>query len=441
MLIFINSYIGFADIYGSNWSINESQISQYRYVKFSSSWQSSNSNLDSYIFSINRGYGFVNSSILAFGNLTNNSYYTVYITESPNINISWQFFANDSSNGWNSTPIQSFIVKDGISPIFLQNSHYANESVTNSKTIRFYSNWTDNNEIKSINFLIIANQEISNYSAHIVYFNDTNISMAYYDYYINSNINTLNWQFFANDYNNNWNFTPLYTYELNYTIPSANNSVNSTSNNLPLYYKQAFSFEVINPGVEALFQPNKSRFDIYKILISVRTTVNNVNITLESLKSLENVSYIPSDLEVYGYYGLHLQNVKKSDLRYLNIEFSVSKKFLLDNNLSNNKVTIYSLNDKLIPLITEYKGQDSSKAYYSSTVYENSYLVIAAEKPLSNNIQSNIQSTNSNYNTQTTTYNTQQTKTSFPSWLIWTIIIMILLIIIYFLLKKPNKKH
>lgn len=442
LLILINSYIGLSDLYSSNWSANESQISQYKNVKFSALWQTSNSTLDSYIFSINNGSGFVNSSLLTFNNSTNGtSYYIFYIVDSPNTNLSWQFWAKDSENNWNYTPIQSFIIKDSISPTFLQNSFYANESVGYSKKIRFYSNWTDNDKIDTITFVAIIDQASNNYVPTITYFNSTNTYMAYYDYYIDSNINTLNWQFLANDSSNNWNFTPLYTYQFINNSVSTNNSVVDNSTVLKEFYKQAKNFEVINPGVEALFQPNKSQFDIYKILISVRTTVNNVTITLENLNTLENISYIPSNLEVYSYYGLHLNNLKKSDLRYLNIEFSVPKQFLIDNNIKSSKVAIYSLNDKLMPLITEYKGQDSSKAYYSSTVYEDSYLVIAAEKELSESVQSNGTQTTSSYNTQTTIYNTQQTKNS-SSVLIWIVSSLIILVILsYFLLKKLNKKH
>lgn len=78
-------------------------------VKFNASWTDTNG-LSGYIFSINQTGSWVNSSFTTFGGTSNVSENITQITASPGTTVQWRFYANDTSNNWNVTDIQSFVV-------------------------------------------------------------------------------------------------------------------------------------------------------------------------------------------------------------------------------------------------------------------------------------------------------------------------------------------
>ena len=101
-------------------SKNETNIYPNMDVTFSNSWTVINSNLDSFIFSINQGNGFVNSTPILINQSTNISIYNLLITANSGTIIYWRFFANDSNNSWATSGLQDFTISQSQYPLYNQ---------------------------------------------------------------------------------------------------------------------------------------------------------------------------------------------------------------------------------------------------------------------------------------------------------------------------------
>ncbi len=89
---------------------NQSTVLQNIFVNFTSNW-TDNVALDRFIFSIDQGSGFKNSSSSKFGSIMGNvSSNITFITAPAGTTVLWKFIVNDSSNNWNSSALQSFCV-------------------------------------------------------------------------------------------------------------------------------------------------------------------------------------------------------------------------------------------------------------------------------------------------------------------------------------------
>lgn len=88
---------------------NETTVYQNTFVLFNTSW-TDDSSLSGYIFSINQTGLWINTSFKPFGGSSNVSINITKIIANPGTNVQWRFYANDTSNNWNQTPIQNFTV-------------------------------------------------------------------------------------------------------------------------------------------------------------------------------------------------------------------------------------------------------------------------------------------------------------------------------------------
>lgn len=94
---------------GLNPQKNVSVVTTNLFVNFTASW-TDNAGLSQFIFSINQSLVFVNSSAISFSGTSAGSSNVSQITAPVGTNVSWKFYANDTSNNWNETQVQSFVV-------------------------------------------------------------------------------------------------------------------------------------------------------------------------------------------------------------------------------------------------------------------------------------------------------------------------------------------
>jgi len=108
---------------------SSSSISQNDFIDFSVKW-TDNTQLKSYIFSINQGSGWINSSEKSFSGLENFSVSTIQISAAPGSTVYWKFYARDTSDNFNFTDNFNFKVNTNNSPVSPPSS--TNDSSSNT---------------------------------------------------------------------------------------------------------------------------------------------------------------------------------------------------------------------------------------------------------------------------------------------------------------------
>lgn len=101
-------------------NMDRSEIRQNDRVEFSAHWEDDYA-LKSFVFSINQGRGWANSSAFNFSGLQNISIYSEQINAAEGQRVYWRFYAYDSSNNLNQTEIANFSVL----PNFQYDSNYS----------------------------------------------------------------------------------------------------------------------------------------------------------------------------------------------------------------------------------------------------------------------------------------------------------------------------
>ena len=104
-------YVGL-DSSPPNWSspnISKQTVYQNDIITFVTNW-TDDRGLGRYIFSINQGAGWENYSSTNFSGLENVSFRNIQIRAPPLNTVYWRFYAFDTSENMNLTPIQSFVV-------------------------------------------------------------------------------------------------------------------------------------------------------------------------------------------------------------------------------------------------------------------------------------------------------------------------------------------
>lgn len=107
-----------SDIEAPKWSSmskNKVTIFQNDFINFSAAW-TDNINLNSHIFSIDQGAGWVNSSLADFSGRSNISRTRVQISAGSSTTVYWRFFAFDDAGNINATDIANFTVSSPPSP-------------------------------------------------------------------------------------------------------------------------------------------------------------------------------------------------------------------------------------------------------------------------------------------------------------------------------------
>ena len=94
---------------------DKTKIYQNSAVNFTTTW-TDNLGLESFIFSINQGSGWVNSTLNSMTGLANVSRANIIVSASPGTTAYWMFYATDIYGNSNSTAIQNFTIQEVTDP-------------------------------------------------------------------------------------------------------------------------------------------------------------------------------------------------------------------------------------------------------------------------------------------------------------------------------------
>ena len=141
------------DTQAPQWSdaqTNKTTIYQNDSVKFTTNWTDDIA-LSGYIFSTNQTGAWVNSSFVPFSGTSNTSENTTQITATAGTTVEWRFYVNDTSDNWNATEIQSFVVSSPAPPlsspymiygwVFYKNQTACNNPVVNITNLNNSKQW------------------------------------------------------------------------------------------------------------------------------------------------------------------------------------------------------------------------------------------------------------------------------------------------------------
>ena len=208
-----------------NWSspvINQTHVFSNQSINFSVTW-SDDFGLSGFIIEINQSVNYVNSSFTLFPNsgTLQKSTNITFIKSNPRTIVSWRIYANDSSNNWNVTSLQTFRIED---PPNVTLSMPANNSDLIGNNFTLQCNITDELAIENVtlyhnfNGTFIANitrdygeiDPVENNYVLIYHFNNDanfgeNITYAY-DFSRNNNNGTIygNTGFISGYFRDSW---------------------------------------------------------------------------------------------------------------------------------------------------------------------------------------------------------------------------------------------
>ncbi len=287
---------------------NQTTIYPNTQVNFTANW-TDNTTLNSWTFEINKTGLWVNSTPVVFSTGNNMSSQVYLVDSNTNVNVTWRFWVNDSSNNWNVTSYDSFIVGDNTNPQWISGSIQKNQTTIYQNTlVNFTANWTDNVGLDSWIF---------SYNQTGTFVNSTSIAFAT-GLNMSSNISMITatagtnvtWRFWVNDSSNNWNVTSDQTFIVATVATTSSDSVSSSSTMLPSYNKNSdivssdintFEFKNINANepVKALFTNQL----VTMIELTTSTKVSGGVIRIETIET-PNKEVIPNNGNIFAYYRI-----------------------------------------------------------------------------------------------------------------------------------------
>ncbi|MBI2670363.1 hypothetical protein HYX18_00055, partial [Candidatus Woesearchaeota archaeon] len=182
-----------------------------------------NVNLAGYLFSINLGSGFINSSYTGLLGAAYNISNITEIRAAQSVNVTWFFYFNDTSGNSNTTGLNSFIVVDNTTPTYVMGSVLKNQSsVLQNMFVNFSSNWTDNVAMDSFIFSIDQGSGYINSSSY-KFGSATGNTSSNITFITAAPSTNVSWKFVVNDSSSNWNETGPDSFRaLSSTAPNPN---------------------------------------------------------------------------------------------------------------------------------------------------------------------------------------------------------------------------
>ena len=279
---------------------NESTVYENMSVKFNSTW-SDDQGLSHYVFSINQGSGWVNSSLISFsgGSLAEN---ISYISALSGTTVYWTFYANDTQGQWTQMPIQSFIVASASDLLYpVVNSINIDPTSNASGTIfNITANITDNFGVDN------ANAEITFPDGTKVNYSMTQVGTSdFWQYFYTSNVGgNFSVDIYASDANNNINISDF----------SAYFNVTSIVTTEKIFYDRGETVEIYGSGFS---KNNDIAVTIKKRSDGSIVSSFPINVTSNSVGSADYDWTIPTDLTFKpGNYTIIYNDTTDSNLNY-----------------------------------------------------------------------------------------------------------------------------
>lgn len=189
---------------------------------------------------------------------------------------------------------------------------------------------------------------------------------------------------------------------------------------------------------------------VKEILIAAKNKLTNIQVTVTKLDSKPSTVSDISVGKIYQYFNIDKVNFSNTDLNSVIITIQVTKKWMTDNNIDENKVVLYRYNNAWEKLATTKASQDSTNVYYEGASEGFSVFAIAGEVTAASPGQQN-QTAGPGQQNQTAGDNNQSALPPIvlPDINSDTLMIAVLVIIIivaiaaawYKLNKKPAKKY
>jgi PGF-pre-PGF domain-containing protein/PGF-CTERM protein len=120
---------------------------------------------------------------------------------------------------------------------------------------------------------------------------------------------------------------------------------------------------------------------ISQILLDVYTAVSNVRLEVSTLGGMPTtISSPPSSTGVaYKYMTINAGNIKATDIKSAEVTAKVEKSWVSENNIDENKVTVYRYVQDWEPLTTAKASEDETYYYYSATTSGFSVFAVVGE--------------------------------------------------------------
>lgn len=197
------------------------------------------------------------------------------------------------------------------------------------------------------------------------------------------------------------------------------------------------------------FTPENS--PVKDILIAAKNKLTNIEITVTKLDSKpSSVSDITIG-KIYQYFNIDKVNFSNTDLNSVTISIQVTKKWIADNNIDENKVVLYRYNNAWEKLVTTKTSQDSTNVYYEGASEGFSVFAITGESltTATPSTQNNLTGSGQNQTADQKINQSLLPPLTLPDIKSDTLMIAVLVIIVivaiaaawYKLNKKPAKKY
>jgi len=176
-----------------------------------------NVGLSGYIFSTNNTGAWANASWIAFTSSPETAWNVTTLNTTVGILVQWKFYANDTSDNWNTSDTYGLITIDEDNPTFTDNT--TNTTIV-GEPVMFSVKWSDNAGLSGYIFEFDNCTGTLQEDAWQSFSGQTSPQWSNVTKIINSTVGcTIRWNVTANDTSNNWNSTGIQSF-VTITIPA-----------------------------------------------------------------------------------------------------------------------------------------------------------------------------------------------------------------------------
>lgn len=150
---------------------------------------------------------------------------------------------------------------------------------------------------------------------------------------------------------------------------------------------RSFSWGSLSAGTTAVLDISDSRLSISQIEMKILSDLNNVEVKIEERKTLPQ-SMSPPQGAVYQYLYFSKKNIEDSDIEEAVIDFSVSKKWLSDNQVDKLDIVLMRYkNDVWNELPTDLVHSNTVDVHFSAVSPGFSYFAIGRKSEISGELK------------------------------------------------------
>ncbi|MCK4996802.1 PGF-pre-PGF domain-containing protein, partial [Candidatus Pacearchaeota archaeon] len=365
------------------------------YPQFSNYWDDNTTLTDSGTGNFNVTVADTNGTVLLEINGTNvtatnlsTSIYNVPYTfsSSGTYPYKWHSWGNGTSENYNVSTEQSYVVNDTISPIISLVLPTNSSTQTSSSTVIFTYNVSDTNLVSNCSLFIDG----------VIDQTDTIITKDVNQTFSKSMSNAnYNWSVKCYDSSDNQGNSSLYYLTVSYTAPAAEESSSGGGGGgggetIIVTNETLETIEIITPGNVTIIEGFDLETAIKQIKVKVKAQVSNVSFRAEKFdeKPIDVANHLPEYTgKVYKYLQIEPENFNDS-LELATVTFQVLKGWMIENNVEKNNVVIYKFDEEYevwnelgtnfieSPIRDDFGSPDEEYYYYEVELESFSYFAI-----------------------------------------------------------------